>query len=386
MPRPKLPRDSEGNVIHTNIEQSEAMLPYEGELNEVEQDVYGELFAGLGTSSDEKVLLYRLNPETRKQALLCRLDPGTSVEDIPPRFGGGDYIIKRLKSGMIMKQASLCVEGEPIIERPKRAPEPEVERAQTDISNVLQNIVTGMQEANRQLLAGLAQIMRPPPQPTRADMLQEMQLMKQMFTAPDTGRQDPTDILMRGIELAKSIQPRDGDTSGMDVLQEAIRSFAPAVAEVVKRAHIAPHPRIQSQIKIPQGHNVPQGDNAPQGDNVPPPALPTQPTNLNGADSMILFKYYLGMLCQKAANNSDPALYADMVADNLNDDQLIELLNKPDIVAHLAAINPDVAKHTAWFQTLEKELRAIVSLTDNSEGDNVPHNDVPITNNGTDIT
>lgn len=371
MARKPLPRDENGEIIRVNSEQSDQILPYE-HLNEVEQDVYGELFAGLGDSSDEKVLLYRLNPESRKQALLCRLDPGTSVEDIPPRFGGGDYIIKRLKSGMIMKQASLSVEGEPIIERPKPAREVETERAQPDILSAMQTMMAGMQEANRQLITGLAQIMRPSEQPSRADMLHELQLMQQMF-APNNNRQDPTDILMKGIELAKSIQPRDGDTSGMDVLQEAIRSFAPAVTEVVRRAHIAP--------QRPQGHKG-QGLTPPSSHNgTSNPALPsTQP---QGNDDMTLLKYYLNLLCQKAAAGSDPALYAEMVADNLNDAQLEGLLAEPDIVVHLMTINPEVGKHTEWFKAVEKELREMVSLTDNPEVDSVTKTVTDITNNVT---
>ena len=78
----------------------------------------------------------------------------------------------------------------------------------------------------------------------------------------------------------------------------------------------------------------------------------------------MLLKYYLGILCGYAAQNRDTSLYADLIADNLNDDQLSALLNKTDVVGHLATLDSRVNDNRAWFESVVTELKTIVGLTE----------------------
>ena len=83
----------------------------------------------------------------------------------------------------------------------------------------------------------------------------------------------------------------------------------------------------------------------------------------------MLLKYYLGILCGYAAQNRDTALYADLIADNLNDDQLNMLLNKADVVGYLATLDGRVNDNRSWFESVVTELKIIAGLT---EPENAP--------------
>lgn len=62
---------------------------------------------------------------------------------------------------------------------------------------------------------------------------------------------------------------------------------------------------------------------------------------------------YLALLCNKAAEEADPSLYADLVLDNLDPEILDGLLQrKPTPVDGLIADYPPVAEHRAWFEQL----------------------------------
>lgn len=62
---------------------------------------------------------------------------------------------------------------------------------------------------------------------------------------------------------------------------------------------------------------------------------------------------YLGMLCQKAAEGSDPALYADLILDSLPFETIEQLAAlQPDPFTALVAIHPPMAAHQEWFQQL----------------------------------
>lgn len=323
------------------------------DINPPEHDDYADLFAGLGNDSDEKVLLYRILPGSQKQGLLCRLDVGTSVEDIPPRFGGGDYVIKRLRNGMIMRAVRLFVEGEPHTDaqaKPDTAAAPAAGFDQ-------QGLVAAMQESNRQLLVGLASVLRPAEAPqSRIALIEEFAALKNLFAVPvaPVSNQDPMSMLLKGIELSRSMQPRDGETSGMDVLLESIKSFAPAISEVVKQSKAAPVPGHKPKPPVPA---------------ISAPAPPQE------AD---VFKYYINMLVGFAAENRDPQLYADLIADQMPDDQVMPLLDKPDLLGYLASINPEVINHKIWFDSLIAELRKLYELTDQPTGNTVTvENDQP---------
>lgn len=347
-----------------------------------EPDAFAKIRAYCESGSGSGMLgIYRALPQ-KKEQFICKLDAADfDPEIIKGRFGGGDFIIKAYdeRSKIKLKQ-HLSIEGEPIIERIK----PFHESANYPIPGAppfdARELVTMMQESNRQLLAGLVQVLQPQSN-ARSDMLQEMLTMKELFSTGQQPASGGVEMIMKGIELARSMEPRTGEATGMDVLLESIKSFAPAIGEVVKHSQgQGAARRFQAKPQQPQQPQQPQPSQHQEA--LPSPEIP-QPEN----EENMLFKYYIGLLVGFAKENRDPVLYADLIADNLPEEKIMELINNPQVVDYLGSINPGVIAHRAWFESVVSELKIIMSLTDSefapsveSQKTNLPDKNATIAN------
>lgn len=324
-------------------------------VESVEPDAFTRIRAFCESGGQGGMLgIYRALPNRREQ-FITKLDASEfDPELIKGRFGGGDFIIKAYdENSKIRLNQRISIEGEPIIESAK----PVAHAAPVDISALL----SAIQESNRQLLAGLAQIMQPQPQPTRAEMLAEMAAMRDLFVpAQNVQQTDPMAMFLKGVEMARTIAPREGGASGMDVLLETVRSFAPALNTVVSQ-----------NVQVAQSTNKPAVK-------PPVPCLEVSGQSIQNKmedKNIMLMKYYLGLLVNYAKQNRDVALYADLIADNLNIDQISELLSKPDPVAYLASIEPGVMEVRPWFEQVIAELRGLVDFTEPDTFDSVIKDD-----------
>lgn len=322
-----------------------------------EPDVFQRIRAFCDTSNASDTLaLYRAVPNSKKEDFIVDIDTiDFSPGFIKERFGGGSYIIKAYddKSKMRLKQ-HLSIEGRPIIGSGGALTVQPVAQ-QIDI----QAIMHAMQESNRQLLTGLVQALAPQPSTSRADMLAEMATMREIFGSPQQNTVDPMSMLIKGIELAGSMTPKaGGETSGMDVLLESIKSFAPAIGAVVAQSAAktsqqsrAPAPQAQRQIGVSTATATHT-----------PPEISTE-TETESENDMLI-KMYLAQLVSYAKANKDPSLYADLIADNLSDEQIMSMLSRPNVVEYLAGINPEVNDVSLWFESLILELKIIMGLTE----------------------
>lgn len=325
-----------------------------------EPDVFSRIRAFCDTTDSSGTLgIYRAIPNSRKENFICNIDGADfAPEVIKARFGGGEFIIKAYDShSKIRLNQRLSIEGEPIVEsaRPNYpaayAPPAQSAASALDVAALL----AGMQEANRQFLQGLVQVLRPADaNNSRAEMLNEMLTMKQLFTQPVQSGADGVSMLMKGIELAATLAPKvGGETSGMDVLLESIKSFAPAIGAVVASASTGNR---QQQRPRPQPVHVAE---------LSPPTIPEpQQLSLPEDETTMMLKHYLAMLVVFAAEGRDPALYADLIADNLSDEQLNGIIKRPDVIAYLAGLNPDVLQHREWFDAVISEITVILGLTE----------------------
>lgn len=330
-----------------------------GEYEASEPDAFTRIKAYCESGSANGMLgIYRALPNRREQ-FITKLDVADfDPEIIKGRFGGGDFIIKAYDDhSKIRLNQRLSIEGAPIIESAVQSGQ-QASAPAVDVGA----LVAAMQDSNAQLLAGLAQIMRPAPAPSRAEMLQEMAMMREMFAPAQVpvAQSDPIAMLLKGIELSRTLQtPATGEATGMDVLLESIRSFAPAISTVVAQGQ--EHKKVAHQK---QPHPIP-------AQAVPGQAALAVPEIKPIEDKNMLLKYYLGVLCGYAAQNRDVSLYADLIADNLNYSQLSELLSKPNTVDYLATLDPRVNDNRAWFDSVVSELKIITGLTEPEPADTV---------------
>lgn len=71
---------------------------------------------------------------------------------------------------------------------------------------------------------------------------------------------------------------------------------------------------------------------------------------------MFMLKMGIRSLVAQAKRNADPALYADLVIDQVPPEDLANLLAQPDFIAVLAQFVPDVVNHRDWFTRLKAEI------------------------------
>mgnify|MGYP003393900403 CR=1 FL=1 len=323
---------------------------------DVEPDAFMRIKAFCDSGDPRSTLgIYRALPN-RKEQYLCKLGADEfDPELIKGRFGGGEFIIKAYdENSKIRLNQRLAIEGEAIIEvTPKSSP---AQLSSAPPALDMHALVSLMAESNRQMISGLAQILTPQQNSSRHDMLQEMLQMKELFSAaqPQQPIVDPVSMLLKGLELAQTLSPKiGGETSGMDVLLESIKSFAPAITTVIT-------PQATEQRRAvpaaPQKNNV--GQLTQSALNAPEKIIG------NEGNEEMMFKYYIGLLVGFAAQGKDATLYADMIADNLPEEKLLEIAKNPNIIDDLAKIHPGVLEHRAWFEAVVSELRLILDLTE----------------------
>ena len=297
--------------------------------------------------------IYRALPN-RKEQYLCKLGSDEfDPELIKGRFGGGEFIIKAYdENSRIRLNQRLAIEGEPIIEVSPKNTQVALSTPYPPQAFDMSSFMAAMAENNRQMLSGLAQLVSPQQSHSRTDMLNEMLTMKELFSqghAPQSA--DPVSMLLKGLELAQTLVPKvGGETSGMDVLLESIKSFAPAITTVISQGNAQQARRpLQAPLKAAS---------AQPALNAPENIIPT-----TEGDTDMMFKYYVGLLVNFAAQGKDPQLYADMIADNLPEDKLLEIAKNPNIIEDLAKIHPGVLEHRAWFDAVVSEIKIILDLT-----------------------
>ncbi|MGA9854259.1 MAG: hypothetical protein WBR29_03140 [Gammaproteobacteria bacterium] len=155
------------------------------------------------------------------------------------------------------------------------------------------------------------------------------------------------------IELVKDLSP-DKDTTGStwpDIVRDGLAQV-PTLLGALGQARAAQ----QGQPGQPRPGGPPLGPQTNQA----PPAQPENPMFV----LINWFRQQLPMLIQRAARNADPALYADLLADNMPQGvslpDLKAALSRPDWFGLLQQLTPDVTPYQGWFTQLRDALVQII--------------------------
>lgn len=307
------------------------------------------LLADIAGDTSAAVTVYRSAPN-QKLKYLFKCHPGDfSLEQLRDEYGGGDFRLYISKAGVLYKNVGVSVEP------PRRVPE-QVAR-QNPAPDMLE-ILREMQRQNMQdmqiLLLKMAEAMRantPPIDPVamQNQLLSQLATMKSLFTKDEGPRENPLDGILKGIELAKSLAPTPvGEANTTDVLLEAIKTFGRPLAEGVARMQDA-QPAQPQQIDPARVQRAPGTPDTSKGE-----------SNVN-----TVLKMQLKMLVKKAQAGSDPALYADLILDNIPEPQVRAFLLQPSALDELVKLNADVATVRPWFEQLAAEITAAL---DGEEG------------------
>lgn len=311
------------------------------------------IYSDMGIEGDGQranVYVYKEMPDGNDAQIWKGSPDDYALEPLTRKFGSGNY---RVKIYVQSERGNMVVKANQIIRvlldpaedariAAARNPQPAAAAPQqfdpaTFAAMITQGIAAAMPKPQPapdplQMLTGLAGVLRAiMPQPAATP-------------APAAPQMNPVEMLKLGIDLA-----RDNSGGGdVDPMTRLIEKFAPLFAQTL----VAPPAPQAQQPQLP----------------APNPQQPETPEMLEQAKAKaaaFALKQGLAQLVEKAARNADPELYADFVADNVDDATLAQFLDNPQWFEYLAQFNADILKYREWFTRLRDALAALYEL----EGD-----------------
>lgn len=331
-------------------------------------DNLSEMMAGLAGASQAKITVYRI-VKNQQPAYVFECDPSSfSLDDLRDKYNGGEFRLYVSKNGQLWRNMRVFVEPR------QTSGHHEPPAPSTQMGEILSVMRDGFAQqaqairdtsANRVGIGGMFQgadipaiisaaaaaitALRPPMPPPAAESSVDKAL----------------DMFMRGMEIANGMRDSaPGDSSIGGMLREVLKS--PVMAAAVQQ--MATPPQVPQQ-RLPN----PQAISHAKTPQPPAPPAPQQPQETD------MLAYYLGFLSSKAANGADAELYAELVLDNLSDEQLDTLLAQGDsLIDHFVTLCPAVGNHREWFAKLIASVRS--AMTDE------PDDSQPGVINATDAT
>jgi len=365
-----------------DLSQAQEPETDEPETDEPDEAAIRRVLADLGADGiDINITVYRVDPKTRKNEYIAACTPDEfSLEGLRDDWGGGEYRIYGRNAN-----------GAFLINRTVRIAPPIKKPALNDMGQFdLMSVVTRLGEMQTQQMndfkSTMLELMLKNNQPVAGDpvtmMTAMMGAMVQMkkLTGEAASQSDNFETLMKGIELGKDLGGSDGDTGMFDVFKEFIKQTGGPLAKLAAAEKIsklrqparnqAPAIAPAASAKTPAATG-PLVDDPPKG----------EPEKMNFIFKKVMQKQINGLL-SRAAANSDPGLYAEMILDQLPDDyvdKFADFIFSDDVMEEMTKLVPDVNKHLGWFIDLRDELREALqpdpdevtgeSLTDAPAGD-----------------
>ncbi len=339
--------------------------PEDDEIDPVE-NVRAQLNAG---GDGSFVTVMRVGVNGKPDTSCGRMDAQTfDIENVRAEFGPGTYRfigyaprpngpVSRFANKVLTLEASR-------VERTAVAPA----NTQSQQSEILA-LANAMQQGFARLGELIAAAAK---QPSRAEMLEEMRIMRDMFAAsvPAAAAPTVTDQLS-ALESVMSLAERfaektgGGDSDGLSgIVNTLIKEIAPALVPLITERMAqqpAGTPALAAPIVVPGA--------------APPAsaAKPAKPITVNGeeTDVNLLIQKALTMqlrdLVEAAARNADTDLYAELILDRLPPASVIAFLSEPQWFAKVCELDARVAQHQEWFTRLSASVQS--QLTDTGESD-----------------
>ncbi len=309
-------------------------LPDDEELNAPDSALL-ETLAHLGDAeqSAANCIVYRITNGEEEYLYKCtalEFARGGGVEVIKQKFGPGDYRIRVYKGGKIYTHKRVKI-GAPII--PDNQPGKDIVELRAE-----------MARNNDRIGMALEKLAAAPRQDGLRERLEELKLLQSLFQPPSA----PASAVSQISELKNLLGiVRDFAADGSEKpgsLMRLAERYAPQVLDILKEAK----PQTAQALPPPAAADVAaqpvETSNAqPSGDNV-------------NMIQMAKLKFALNFLCERAAQDNDPATYAEMACDMVSESNLRALLDRDDWIPELKKVEPKVENFLQWFALLRGEI------------------------------
>lgn len=310
----------------------------EEEVSEEElqaQETVDGLLAQFGNDQDVEVYIYRLHKDKTK-GYICQMSASEfSLDMLRDKYKGGRFDILIKSGGKLVKSRRISVE--PPLEDSQSIV------ASTGASDIQQMIFTMMQQDKQRsddLLKVLLAKETPKPNYNMPELITAIATvlphLKSFFGKASTGNE--FEILMKGLELGKSLQGETAEKSLTDVMFKGVDALAkmlPAQSGQTSQAQ----PTTQQEVAQEQT-----------------PQIEVQQTE---QQIMInIMKQRLAPLIEAAKNNEDPYPYALLIFNKVPMNYIEEwVIKQDDPLVKLIEIEPQINNYKDWFTRLAEIIK-----------------------------
>jgi hypothetical protein len=303
------------------------------------------------TEDDLTIKVYRvpgeLNVRGEREIFLFFARPSDFplLERLRDKYGTGTYRVRVYDGNRIKRSFVYAVES---LARP----------ALTAQSSELGAMVEAMKQQHATMVSLVDRLTVSAPVDPMASlerMTAVMVNMRQLQGEP-AERESSLSVFVQGIEAAAKFgSAGGGETSFLDLVKSFIES--PVVKDVL--GNLAG--RVQPQAPAAAGQPAPQL--------VSHAAVPAAADTSN--DQVQAFLQNVTYLVSRAANGSEPGLYAEWLLDNVDEANVRELVARKNAIDELVAAVPMVGPHRVWFARLLEDVKFSLEQFDAQEGANV---------------
>ncbi len=321
-----------------------------------------EVFSGL-PETEACIELFRINAQGGRPLFLEAVQPvAFSLAYVLGRYGGGRYVAHaKYKTGDRVKH-QFEIEGEPLPVRrlgpgngvepiaiAQPAPQARAWMTETTAPAEFEPVpsdMTGMFSVLVQLIKDMKS--------SKADMLKEMMMYKELFGAPQqTGPQTTVDQVMSMISKGVELAGRAGAGGEQSIWIELARELKEPIGkglDALQMALASKQPPQRPAMAVPPMGQIAQ----------PSPQEPPQQEG-GGMNTQILMQLrsVLPMLINAATKNAEPEMYSDLILDQVPESlypTLRDWLIRPDCLDLLAQLEPGIRYQQEWWVSLRSVL------------------------------
>lgn len=258
-----------------------------------------------------------------------------SLDNLKARWGAGKYKISVYQEGRILTRKVITIAKDPNAVAPIATAAP----AATDLSPIL----SAIQQSNEKTIGAIMALAQGQAKtPSRTEMLQEMQIMREMFApaggSPAPQPYNPIELMKLGMEMANG--GSGGGESNNSWFNKMMETFGPALVPALTSAVTPKEPaRRASTVALP----------APVARPDPLPSTPTEnPVN-------IIIAQYLNMLKTAASKQAPVEEYADSILNSIPSAEipgLEEMLKPADWREKTRQYTDAIELYPDWFTSL----------------------------------
>lgn len=289
-----------------------------------------------------------------------------SLDNLKSRWGAGKYKISVYQDGRILTRKVITIAKDPNASAPV---------AQMQATTDLSPILAAIQQSNEKMVAAMMAMTQGMQQkgPSRMEMMQEMAMMKEMFTpaaSSQTQNYNPIELMKLGVDMAsKGMGGGESDNAWVGkVIDQLGPILMPAVAAAVAPKTAAPA-RPATALPAPSPRPETASETQTNGDN----------------HVSLLITNYLGMLKSAASKNAPVEEYAESILSMVPTSNVadIEALLRPDdwrvkVGQHTQAVE----EYPGWFTALRDTLLQYIEEDKQAAQGEVNTNLTPVVQSG----